>query len=250
MLLIKEGTYHENMATSKSYDKFVVEPNENYRGKPYSDWIALWANWLVSNDLDNQTGPVYFLRSHDLAGYSQPPPKFEKLGYAGPHINESTAILVPVLTCFVSEGLYPDLITDSMRYAFVRKETNMSSLVSLKATIQNKEFNGGGVHDLTTDFRKYRVESAPFRLTVPSQYGTQPKILDKVQLREGTSDGVCDGIFIMLRPLTPTNEPYKINIKAQGVGGFKVDAAYEIFVHEITDQAGKSRLVEPGIRVG
>jgi hypothetical protein len=251
MLFIKDGTYPENMAAPKTYDNIVVQPNENYRGKPYSDWIALWANWLVSNELDNQTGPVFFLRSHDLVGYSQPSdesPRFEKLGYAGPHIHDSTAILVPVLTCIASEGMYPHLITDSMRYAYARNETNMSSMASLKATIQNNEINGGGEHNLTTDFRKFRVESAPFRLTVPSYYGSQPKILDKMELKEGTSDAVCDGIFILIRPLAPTDGAYKINIEAQGVGGFKVNAVYEIFVSGITDQAGKDRLIEPGFR--
>jgi hypothetical protein len=42
----------------------VLDPDDLYRGKSYSDWACTWVNWFLSADADRRnSGPVVFLRS-------------------------------------------------------------------------------------------------------------------------------------------------------------------------------------------
>ena len=49
----------------EEYD--VIDPEANYRGKSYSEWITEWFNWFVSANADQRnSGPVVFLRSKSI----------------------------------------------------------------------------------------------------------------------------------------------------------------------------------------
>jgi hypothetical protein len=222
------------MSAQNVYNNIIVSPRENFRGKPYSLWIADWANWLVSNDPDNQKGPVLFLRGEDyrISTPSTPrPQQFRREGHLGAQINEGTAIFFPLIATIAAEGLFPNLTTDELRYNAARYDTDMSSLDSLTATIQNNKVDGGEPHNLIQDFREHRAESPPFKLVVPQYYGVERRIIDQSELSPGTSDAVCDGIWILISGLITQTEPYRIHFEAQGVRGYRIDASYDIYIY-------------------
>jgi hypothetical protein len=216
MLILALSTAPLTLADNINPGVFSV--NSKPYGFSYGDWSAKWWQWYLpipasKNPINdntgalcsvNQAGPVWFLMGSNK----------------GPVVRDCTiphgkALFVPTFTTECSYAEQPNLHTE--------------------AQLRSCAINGdqGGTAQIIMDgknlqsLQNYNVQSGLFNFTYPKDniFGAPP----------GPTQGVSDGIFVILQPLVPGNH----TIHASGVvlanptlgtQSFATDATYHLTV--------------------
>jgi hypothetical protein len=186
-------------------------------GMGYDQWSAKWWEWFLSipaethpvDDSDgrycskNQSGPVWYLTGSN--GERQ---------FRNCTIPVGKAILFPILTTECSYAENTDLKTpqDLRNCAVEEHEKYISRSQDLK--VDGKQIN----------VDEFRVQSPLFNFTFPQNnlFGAPP----------GPTQGLSDGWFIILKPLSPGNHIIEISgeISKPPPGGFSTAATYNLDV--------------------
>jgi hypothetical protein len=192
---------------------------------------------LSSKNPDYSKGdPVLFLRGafdYEQVGEQRRPkripPHYDRTGDRKIEISEGTAIFFPVINAeFNDDDPNPDdrgkeIRTEAeMRY-FARRDIDEGG--GMGATI--KKGNGPPIK-IVDDLKDYRAESPLFKLLVSDESPIKDKL--EVAQKAGTFDAVTDGYWILIRSLSPSDEPYQIHFEAKGRGDYYNSATYDITV--------------------
>ena len=134
------------------YSGLIVDPDNNYKGISYGDWVARWTNWLFSADPDRNEvqGDVVFLRGNVDYGTALQKAKagnplfnswdffYDRTGEAGVVISDFTSVVVPVITSTYligAESKYGILNTEEQVRSVTRIDNDQS--VGIWATIES-----------------------------------------------------------------------------------------------------------------
>jgi len=214
----------------------IVDPKDNYRGLSYGQLIMQWNNWFVSSGQEETNGPVCFLRgsAYQIQGEFK---QYKRMGPHAVHINANTAIFFPLISATAWQQAFPTLTTDGLLRADVRNDIDGGSVLNLYAKyIDDKDVE----HDIVPEIKKYRAESPPFTLEVPTTYlGAEQRVWDNVQVSEGSSSAVSDGYWLLIRPLSPLsppNKPYRLHFGGPGKSPYSTDSLYDIVVDAAPQQ--------------
>ena len=209
----------------------AVPPEENYLGKPYSDWAAEWWVWIcgisprdhptrvrdTAQETDTGDGPVRF-----LAGTFG---EFEEGVHRKCTIPAGKAIFVPVVTVISSVAEGDDArgrgpTTESRLLNVAR--SNMDKVTSIQVKVDGVEI---------PDIWNYRIESRAFELNL----GAQNILRDDhhPNVRSGPSQAVTDGYYVLLKPLPPGK--HEIYIQARGIPPEHPDKPYKSEVTYIVE---------------
>jgi hypothetical protein len=200
---------------------WVVDPQSNYRGKNYSDWICDWFNWFLSADADKRNaGPVVHLRSKghpvdhsetkDRAEATGEAPAFSSdPNYPKKYVNDPVikiesdrlqifddqAVLVPIITSYEFGGAYKD-------WGYMQDFTGLIIDNGDNPPGKNQlEINGNDV-ELPTglETKDFRFVTPIFTAVVPDvEYGRSVKDYLDVPVAPGNYPAMVDGYFVMLR---------------------------------------------------
>jgi hypothetical protein len=210
----------------------VLDPGSTYVGLTYGDWCELWSN-SFAEDFSGQSGPVYFLRGSKYSTTSGTFLPFRAEGSNAITITKGTALFFPILTTTIHTGAFPNLNTDALRRAVVRKEMSLNGTVFCKMWDydQNKEVN---VLADDQSLQDYKIESPKFTLEVPDQRNIQPLLWELTPLVGGSYEAVCGGIFLLITDLVVTQKgrPYRFHYGGTGDRDYRTEAFCEIIVAE------------------
>lgn len=198
----------------------VVSPEEIYRGKTYSDFVADWFNWFISADADkHNSGPVVFLRSLSPSSNSitdtssenadqNTSPEYEddpsrpriylnnpnlRVGGNRLQIHADQAVLVPVIVAFdlalrpyYDFGFMQDSIGRTIDYG-----DNPPGPDQL--TINNINVEGINMAD-------FRIQTSIFTAVVPDvEHGRSLKDFLEIPAPPGPHPAMVEGYFVLLR---------------------------------------------------
>jgi hypothetical protein len=205
----------------------IVDVSSNYLGKSYGNWVVEWNNWLVSADRESQRGPVFFLRGSIYADDGKYEP-YIATGSNAVQIDSQTGIFLPIMSSTAFTGAFPNLTTHAMRLDDVRNDIRggVESSLFFRGIEDQRE------HDIltTNQILQHYTESPPFMLEVPEVNLVEPRRWDTVPLSAGTSDAVCAGYYILIKPLPANNEPYILHFGGNGKRPYNTSSLYEIYV--------------------
>jgi hypothetical protein len=202
----------------------VVSTNENLYGKSYGEWLAAAWNWLLSSNIDEQTGIVYFLRTS--SNYKDKGP-YCKIGKHRIQVFADQSIFVPVIISLADEKHFPNLFTAELRRADVNNDIDKGDNPPkpYQATI-----NGEPIVD---DLKDFRVESPEFLLDVSKDSSVKNDLEVPINTPGGwqaISAGYC--VIIKSLPVNSESEPYRLHIGAQGRDNYYTEALYDITVKD------------------
>lgn len=202
----------------------VVSTNENVYGKSYGDWLAASWNWLLSNNLDNQTGIVYFLRTSSEYHNKGP---YCKIGKHRVQVFTDQAIFVPVIISLADDKHFPELSTAALRRADVNNDIDRGDNPPKPYQVT---INGEPILD---DLKDFRIESPDFLLDVSKDSSVKDTL--EVPIKEpGNSLAVSAGYCIIIKslPVNSESEPYRLHIRALGRDNYYTESFYDIIVKE------------------
>jgi hypothetical protein len=199
----------------------VVSVLDKPYGQTYGDWSANWWQWVLSqpeekNPLVDKTGelcatgqegPVWFL------GGTWGFPKVER----NCTMPSGVAVLFPVYNGECSTAEEPTRKSYAeLRECVIQGNLSPGSQLFMEAKVDGKELK---------NLENYRVESQLFNVTLPAN--------NVFGVKEGITQAVADGWFIMLEPLsngTHTLEFGAVVIKPTGEQNFQTHATYHLNV--------------------
>jgi hypothetical protein len=207
-------------------EKYVLQPEENFRGMSYGDLIARWNNWLMSSHPYYDGGDILFLRGN--MGYYTDPKAFldmSNLSANGQTILYGTAIFIPIITCQWNIGDYyeGDKIEDeeTMRAA-VRDFLSRGG--PIWATCLKTDTNELFV--IEEKLKRFYIESPRFQLDISPQSVLRTMIDDP--LEPGQYDAVLGGYCVLLKDL-PSGK-YRIRFGGKGRRVYYTDSVWDITV--------------------
>jgi len=223
------------------YSKWIVSPDQNYKGMSYGDWVARWTNWLFSEEPERNEvqRDVVFLQGNveyyrDLAkaserGGSVNPwePFYNRTGDASIIISDDTPILVPALTStkvFGGGSEFGTMDNEEQLRRVARIDNDESG--AIWATIESSD-GKGPVPLCGENLRNYRIASSIFKLWV-SERNPYWKYIFQYPISPGEYDAVTDGFFILLRTLPEGS--YRIRFGGKGRLDYRTDSVYDIHV--------------------
>lgn len=187
----------------------LTSPGEVIGGVPYSEWPQRWWQWLYANPtsqspaLDTsgslahvgQSGPVYYLagtRGHQpvVRNIIVPSGKYLFL----PLINVLQNYRCPGSSVEPPEGISKEAFLAGLAGEIIDTVTNLSA-----------ELDGRSISDLTP----FRQRSPLFRFTADPSWGA----LDSCSTNRPFSEGVTDGYWLMMEPLSAG--PHTFHFRAQ-----------------------------------
>jgi hypothetical protein len=177
----------------------VLNPNENYLGKSYGNWVAEWTNWFYSIDPDiHNEGPVVFIRNMPFPTLNSKRLPYEPMVMIGNdklEIFEDQVILVPVVTAnYVATELWNSNNTDSFLRGIVR-----SHLFGGDFPPSNDQLtiDGKPIH---VDMNQYLIESPTFSIFLPNvEKGRSLKDYMEEPLPSGIFHCVTSGYFLLIK---------------------------------------------------
>lgn len=195
----------------------IADPRMNFRGMSYGNISALWANWLVSTQVDSFNGgnDMLFLRANSV---------HVKTGVNAYIISEETPLFIPVhIAQFHIGALF--------------NGTKIESEVGIRHAIHSeiKEYNNmwltiESIHEsrrnVVEDLYSFYVESPLFRLNVSEKSPLREKLNPPIDC--GIYDAVIGGYFVLLGSL-PIGT-HLLRFGSKGAGSNYSDAYYEINV--------------------
>lgn len=218
----------------------IVEPEKQFLGMSYGDWITCWSNWLLSEKPDYQVGQgTLFLRGnidykYDEKGgrHKEPGGFLNRMDDMGIVISEGTPIFVPVITAMIVKGdRYEgtDLQNETnLRYA-ARKDIDEGS--KMYAIYKRKAMHEPAFPSkwtaIVNDIKEFRFESPKFILNVTDESPLRERM--EYPLIPGDYEAVTAGYFLIIRKLEP-GYTYRIRIGGVGRGDYYTDAIYDITV--------------------
>jgi hypothetical protein len=206
--------------------KYILQPEENFRGMSYGDLIARWNNWLLSSHPYYDGSDILFLRGN--MGYYTDPKAFldmSDLSANGQTIPYGTAIFVPIITCQWNIGDY---------YEGKRIEDEET----MRAAVRNYIDRGGPMWatGLETDtnklfyvdekLKRFYVESPRFQLDVSPQSTLRTMIDDPPE--PGQYDAVIGGYCVLLKDLP--DGKYRLRFGGKGRRVYYTDSVWDITV--------------------
>jgi hypothetical protein len=188
--------------------------NSKPYGLTYSDWTAKWWQWTLSISKDSnpggdttgkdcslkQNGPVWF-----LAG------TFGGAATRTCTIPAGKAIMLPLINAMCDYLAKPNLKTEQQLLACAKSENE--GITGLDATVDGVKTQG---------LQNYRVQSSLFNFTYPANNINGAPI--------GSTQGVSDGYWVLLKPLTVGS--HKIHIAGSVVN--YAGGALNNFGNEVT----------------
>jgi hypothetical protein len=198
----------------------VLSPNEKLEGKTYGEWLAASWNWLLSDSIENQNGPAYFLKTS--SNYVQNGPHF-RIGKNKVKVFADQAIFVPVIIALADSMHFPHLSTPKLRRDDVNYDINKGDNPPkpYQATIDGKP--------IVDDLKRFRVESPEFRLRVSENSPIKDELEVPIK-HHGAWHAVSAGYCIIIKSLPPRTEPYSIHIWSRGRDNYFTEAFYDIEV--------------------
>jgi hypothetical protein len=214
----------------------VVKPTENFRGMSYSEWITVWCNWLLSEEVDTYDGEdMLFLRGNvnfrpvgDLEGGPRHLAQigmYDRTGRSGERIFEGTSLMIPVIVSMLSIGdVYEG--TKMLTPQQLWYNTNIDAVRGgpFWASVMKK--GGKRAYRIVENIKNYKMQTPLFKLIVPDN----SKLMNKmdIPIRPGIYDTIAIGFFILIKSLPPST--YRINFGGQGIGEYFTNALYDIVV--------------------
>jgi hypothetical protein len=187
----------------------LLDPNQNYMGKSFSEWIAEYTNWLIQPNPDlNNNGEVVFLRGLDFHDLNEKTatkgvgPAFQDIepvamvGKDSIYIPVKKPILFPIVMA-IGESIDTKLDdNNACRMNYVR-----SIFDGYSANSNQVKVDGKNLMSDDSKMNNYHIESSEFTLNVPDvPYGSSLKDVIKMPLRTpGKRSCVVSGIFFMLK---------------------------------------------------
>jgi hypothetical protein len=214
----------------------IVQPNENFGGMSYGEWVAEWNKWLLSEEPDTYDGGnILFLRGNvdykPISPSSNSPRHidrkaiYDRTGSKGETILDGIAIFVPVITTvlFIGDNYEGKILKNEqdLRH-YVNKDTDDTR--KMWAAIKRKGDKNAST--LVRNLDEYRFESPLFKLRVPK--GSLLRERMESTIKPGAYDAIAAGYFIMIRSLPPSF--YRINFGGEGMGIYATNAVYDIEV--------------------
>jgi hypothetical protein len=180
-----------NIVTQYTYaskiDPTLYAKDSRPFGLSYGEWAAKWQQWMISVPAPNnptndhtgkncavaQSGPIWFLTGTTGGG-----------AVRSCSVPSGKGIMFPIIGSECDYASYPNTKTESDLIACARQDVN--TVVRLDASI-----DGLSLNNLTS----YRVTSPLFQLDIPHDniFGAPA----------GKTQGVIDGYFLILHPLSP-----------------------------------------------
>jgi len=212
----------------------ILQPNERYRGRSYSEWIEEWSNLLVSISPDDQNASeMFFLRGNldyepDETGYRiiKPGKFYNRTGSLGQTIYKNTALFIPVMTAMYSvndQYLTRQLLDEEDLRNAVRRDLSDGREMWLRF----KDSKDGYKPVIPkNEITKYYFETAVFTVSVSSQ----SPLVDKFEaaLAAGEHETVQGGYFVILTDLEKGK--HRFHFGGNGRGYYYTDAVYDITV--------------------
>jgi hypothetical protein len=245
------------MSSNKNYE--IVEPDRNFRGKSYCDWVVEWSNWLHSGDPDRTAvrGDIVFLRGnidyYRFTANLDPKVKdvdlfYNKTGKNSLLIAERTAIFVPILTSTrsIGETFNGNTLMDEEQIRRAAREDNDSSGgIYLRISViapgnKASEFKsiaksvaGKEATDAIDLVKDYRIESPVFTLRISESNPFLKSLNTVYNISPGESPAVTDGFFVILHKLK-AGVSYRLQFGGRGSSGsaYLTDSLYDIHVVE------------------
>jgi|SRR6476660_2965218 len=237
----------------------IVEPDRNFRGKSYCDWVVEWSNWLHSGDPDRTAvrGDIVFLRGnidyYRFTANLDPKVKdvdlfYNRTGKNSLLIAERTAILVPILTSTrsIGETFNGNTLMDEEQIRRAAREDNDSSGgIYLRISViapgdKASEFEsiaksvaGKEATDAIDLVKDYRIESPVFTLRISESNPFLKSLNTVYNISPGESPAVTDGFFVILHKLK-AGVSYRLQFGGRGSSGsaYLTDSLYDIHVVE------------------
>jgi hypothetical protein len=164
-------------------------PNSNPYGVQFSEWTIRWWQWCLSqpkstnpaserqrinwNARDNQIYPDVWFLAGTTGGFAE----------RECTIPRERAILCPIINFEISAAEDPNLKSDDDLVSFARADVD--KIAKLDVIIDGTRL---------PDLKKFRVESAPFDVTLPE---------DNIWgVRAGLTRAAADGYWLFLKPLS------------------------------------------------
>jgi hypothetical protein len=211
----------------------IVHPTENFRGMSYGDWIAAWHQWLLSDNPGYNGENILFLRGNvdyrpfggkeDGPRYLDPKAVYDRTQDKGETIDESTAVLVAILTSQYHIGdFYNGRKITSIPYLryVANKDTDGSSIW---ATITKK---GNKSTKIVSDLKEYRFESPLYSLSVPKNSKLRTKI--DYPPKPGNYLAITVGYFVLIKSLSMGT--YRFKFGGSNVNAYHTNSVYDIYV--------------------
>lgn len=260
------------MSSNKNYE--IVEPDRNFRGRSYADWVIEWSNWLHSGDPDRSAvrGGMVFLRGnidyYRFTANIDPKVKdvdlfYNKTGKNCLVISEGTAVFVPILTSTrsIGETYNGSTLTDEEQ---VRRAAREDNDTSGGIYLRISEFPGGpktghkasdlepiaksiaGKVNSALDLVKdYRIETPVFNLRISDSNPFLKSLNTVYNISPGESPAVTDGFFVILHELQASTS-YRIQFGGRGSTGsaYLTDSIYDI--HVVQSMSSKLKDISNG----
>jgi hypothetical protein len=213
----------------------VIQPSQNFRGMSYADWVAIWCNWLFSEDPDTYDGgDTLFLRGNlnyssvdtDQKGprFIDPGGIFDRTGKYGQTIFEGTSIMIPVLVAmFIMGELYEGKRIKTADQLRRNANYEIDKSGPMWATILRK--GDKTAFRFVDDLKKYRIATPIFKLIVPRKSRLRNKSDTRYLI--GEHDMVAVGYFLLISSLPPNL--YRINFGGR-TGPYYTNAVYDIAI--------------------
>jgi hypothetical protein len=201
-------------------DKYVVGVSENYRGLSYSNIVAMWQRWLMSDNPDHHPyGDILFLRGS--VGYHRSNSTYL---HSCIDIPQGIAVLVPIVTTHFNMGEEYEGISISDEF-YLKKAVreHIDAAGPFWATLE-MGYSRPKVVKLVQNLESFRVETSLFDLNISEKN----PFLDKMDGPNfpGKHIALVGGYFVLLHNLPPLS--YKIRFGGYGMNGFYTESLYDI----------------------
>lgn len=259
------SSHHSGGAASTVYYD-IADPDKNFRGMSYGEWVARWSNWLFSEDPDRSEiqDDIAFLRGNmDYYKFAESPdPKlndvdlfYDRTGNNSMTISEDTAVFLPVLTStFTIGGPYNGSIMteDEQVRRAAREDTDKSGGIWARISIlpngypdinafitktsakewesiTNSGLTGKATRKVTSLVDGYHIQSSVFKLRISERNPFLKYLSVMYPFTPGETDAVTDGLFLILYHLLPDTS-YRIQFGGKGRGKYRTDAIYDLHI--------------------
>jgi hypothetical protein len=201
--------------------EFDIFPPKADRGKFYGQCLAASWNWLLSHNIDNQTGEMFFLKTSSNYEHKGP---YCRIGKHRVRVFSDQAIFVPVIIALADSKHFPHLFTHELRLRDVNYDIDKGDNPPKpnQATIDGEPIVDRSLKD-------FRVVSPEFSLHVSDKSPLKDELEVPIHF-PGTWQAVSAGYCIIIKSLPRRKLPYGIHITARGRDNYLTESFYDIEV--------------------
>lgn len=179
--------------TQRGYN--IIEPNETFQGKTYSDWIEDWTRWfLMPNPDQNNSGSVVFMRGMSFSSTDNYTGQgVVKVGNDSLEISTDQRVLLPLIT---STAVAEAGESSQSLYQLVRSDiTNGANPPAPQNVLIDNQ-------PIDVELGGYRFETSVFQVYIPSApYGQSlaDYVVPPIKTRDTILPCVSSGYFVLLQ---------------------------------------------------